>query len=97
MTRTVTWALLAAAVLSVVGTVAMARNATNLTRREIRSMPILERPSRPGHFYGNAVRRNHYRNSQGHAYSSPRNVWDGYSQQPQQNPWVESGETIVVE
>lgn len=29
-----------------------------LSRREIRSMPILERPSRPGHFYGNTVRRN---------------------------------------
>jgi hypothetical protein len=31
---------------------------TNLTRREIRQMPIMERPSRPGHFYGNTVRRN---------------------------------------
>ena len=27
-------------------------------RAEIRAMPILERPSRPGHFYGNTVRRN---------------------------------------
>ena len=27
-------------------------------RAAIRAMPILERPSRPGHFYGNAVRRN---------------------------------------
>ena len=27
-------------------------------RARIRAMPILERPSRPGHFYGNAVRRN---------------------------------------
>jgi hypothetical protein len=35
--------------------------ATNLTRREIRQMPITERPSRPGHFYGNAVRRNQSR------------------------------------
>ena len=26
-----------------------------------RSMPITARPSRPGHFYGNAVRRNHTR------------------------------------
>jgi hypothetical protein len=30
---------------------------TNLTRREIKQIPILERPSRPGHFYGNTVRR----------------------------------------
>jgi hypothetical protein len=37
--------------------------ATNLTRREIRQMPITERPSRPGHFYGNAVRRNQGRQS----------------------------------
>jgi hypothetical protein len=35
--------------------------ATNLSRREIRQMPITERPSRPGHFYGNAVRRNQTR------------------------------------
>ena len=27
-------------------------------RAAIRAMPILERPSRPGHFYGNTVRRN---------------------------------------
>lgn len=32
--------------------------ATELSRTEIRSMPITARPSRPGHFYGNAVRRN---------------------------------------
>jgi hypothetical protein len=35
--------------------------ATTLTRAEIRAMPILERPNRPGHFYGNAVRRRHGR------------------------------------
>jgi len=35
------------------------------TRREaIRQMPILQRPDRPGHFYGNAVRRR-YRRSMG--------------------------------
>ena len=28
-----------------------------MTRGEIKSLPILERPSRRGHFYGNAVRR----------------------------------------
>jgi hypothetical protein len=32
---------------------------TNMSRREIRQTPVLERPSRPGHFYGNTVRRNH--------------------------------------
>ena len=35
--------------------------AQNLTRAEIRSMPIEERPDRPIHFYGNAVRRRHHR------------------------------------
>lgn len=33
--------------------------AANLSRDQIRSMPILERPDRPIHFYGNAVRRRH--------------------------------------
>lgn len=28
-----------------------------VSREEIRQMPIVQRPSRPGHFYGNAVRR----------------------------------------
>lgn len=41
-----------------VPTMGWARNTMNLSRKEIRAMPILERPSRPGHFYGNAVRRN---------------------------------------
>lgn len=31
-----------------------------LTRQQIRSMHILDRPNRPGHFYGNAVRRRYY-------------------------------------
>ncbi|HYW79588.1 MAG TPA: hypothetical protein VE890_08425 [Thermoguttaceae bacterium] len=30
-------------------------------REAIRQMPILERPNRPGHFYGNTVRRLHAR------------------------------------
>ena len=30
---------------------------TGYTRQEIRSMPIVARPSRPGHFIGNTVRR----------------------------------------
>ncbi len=29
-------------------------------RREIRQTPLLERPNRPGHFYGNTVRNAHY-------------------------------------
>lgn len=31
--------------------------ATNLSRTEIRAMPIHDRPNRTGHFYGNTVRR----------------------------------------
>lgn len=30
---------------------------TGYTRQEIRSMPMISRPSRPGHFIGNTVRR----------------------------------------
>lgn len=30
-----------------------------LTRKEIRAMSIYDRPDRPGHFYGNTVRRVH--------------------------------------
>ncbi len=33
----------------------------SMSRAEIRSMPIDARPSRPGHFYGNTVRRRHSR------------------------------------
>ncbi|MDO4630466.1 MAG: hypothetical protein Q4C70_14905 [Planctomycetia bacterium] len=33
----------------------------SLTRQEIRNMPILERPNRPGHIYGNTVRRRYNR------------------------------------
>ena len=33
------------------------------TRQNIKSMPIVARPSRPGHFYGNTVRRVHQRRS----------------------------------
>jgi hypothetical protein len=32
-----------------------------LTRQQIRQMPLLMRPNRPGHFYGNTVRRIYYR------------------------------------
>jgi len=30
-------------------------------KQQIESTPILERPNRPFHFYGNAVRREYYR------------------------------------
>ncbi len=35
--------------------------ASGETRQNIRSVPIVARPSRPGHFYGNTVRRVHQR------------------------------------
>ena len=35
--------------------------AQSLTRSQIRSMPIEQRPNRPIHFYGNAVRRRYHR------------------------------------
>ena len=42
-------------------------------RREIESTPILERPYRPLHFYGNTVRRAYYRgSSQGRPSDSGR-------------------------
>ncbi len=40
--------------------------ARSMTREQIRSLPILERPNRFGHFYGNTVRRRYYRH---HGYS----------------------------
>jgi hypothetical protein len=40
-------------------------------RKEIKSMPIEVRPYRPLHFYGNAVRRNHYR---GNPLPAPRDL-----------------------
>ena len=43
-------------------------------RREIQATPILERPNRPFHFYGNAVRRQHYR---GTASPRPSDVING--------------------
>ena len=36
---------------------------TTMTRQEIRTLRITERPSRPGHFYGNTVRRLNERRS----------------------------------
>jgi hypothetical protein len=40
---------------------AQASTRTTLSRADIRSLPITVRPNRPGHFYGNAVRRNSHR------------------------------------
>ena len=34
---------------------------TDMSRTEIKAMPITERPNRAGHFYGNTVRRRHHR------------------------------------
>jgi len=38
-----------------------ARLSRGAYRQAIRRMPLLERPNRPGHFYGNAVRRSRAR------------------------------------
>lgn len=38
---------------------------TTLTRDQIKQMPILQRPNRLGHFYGNTVRRRYYRSHSG--------------------------------
>jgi hypothetical protein len=63
------FALLVAAALAAVLALAAAPRAAeppvfvaqNLSRTQIRSMPIEARPNRPIHFYGNAVRRRHHR------------------------------------
>lgn len=43
-------------------------------RQRLLSTPITERPYRPFHFYGNAVRRNHYR---GTVLPAPRDFFEG--------------------
>ena len=53
----VRYAILAAVLVVPFVALSNASAAASLSRREIRQMPILERPSRPGHFYGNSVRR----------------------------------------
>ncbi len=69
---------------------ALAANNGNLTRREIRAMPILERPSRPGHFYGNTVRRNYYRGASSQVQmGTPSPAWQGYVAPSRPNPWIE--------
>jgi hypothetical protein len=44
------------------------------TREQIEATPILQRPYRPLHFYGNTVRRRHYR---GQVMPAPRDVVGG--------------------
>ncbi len=70
MKRAMLFGLLAVTQLGLVAP-APAREAATVTRKDIRSMPILERPSRPGHFYGNSVRRNAVRKSS----FTPANIW----------------------
>jgi hypothetical protein len=45
--------------------------ATGEYRETIKSMPIEQRPYRPFHFYGNTIRRNHYR---GNPVVMPRDI-----------------------
>ena len=44
-------------------------------RQQIKSLPIEMRPNRPFHFYGNAIRREHYRSTSSaqHSYGVPTN------------------------
>lgn len=51
--------VLALGLFGIVGDVTPAPARTEMSREEIRSLPIDSRPSRVGHFYGNAVRRRH--------------------------------------
>lgn len=46
---------------SIPATTGFAVTEQNLSRREIRALPIHERPNRVGHFYGNTVRRRNAR------------------------------------
>lgn len=72
-------AFLFVVILGVAGSVASADEpgwqgnviARGAEREKIQSTPILERPYRPLHFYGNTVRRRHYR---GTAAPGPRDV-----------------------
>ncbi len=43
------------------GTTANSLQAEARRAAEIRNMPLLQRPNRPGHFIGNTIRRNHAR------------------------------------
>jgi hypothetical protein len=89
------WILAGLAVL-VVTSSALARN-PGYSRAEIRAMPITERPSRPGHFYGNAVRRNYYRQAETAQMRST--AWQGYRAPVQSNAWIQNqtSEYIISE
>jgi len=66
-----------------IGSLAAAQDYQYLTRQQIRAMPILERPSRPGHFYGNTVRRMNARKMQ----QAATNPWQmGSTYAPPQMP-----------
>ena len=73
--RALTAALIAATLLSFCSVAAaqepgwsMAVNPMGNEARQIRQQDILNRPYRPGHVYGNTVRRMHYR---GHPFPVP--------------------------
>jgi hypothetical protein len=55
--RNLLFALLIVEALFSVAVISPASARTNLSREEIKAMPITERPYRAGHFYGNTVRR----------------------------------------
>ncbi|MBC7354161.1 MAG: hypothetical protein H5U08_17535 [Thermogutta sp.] len=78
------WILIVAMVLACGWTVGLDRDASASSRREyreaIRSLPLLERPNRFGHFYGNTVRRIYYRR---HGYlPQPEMPLDNSSETP---------------
>jgi hypothetical protein len=88
--------ILAGLAMLVVSSSALARN-PGYSRAEIRSMPITERPSRPGHFYGNAVRRNYSRQAETSQMRS--SAWQGYRAPAQSNAWMQNqtSEYIISE
>jgi hypothetical protein len=88
------WILAGLAVL-VVTSSALARN-PGYSRAEIRSMPITERPSRPGHFYGNAVRRSYSRQVEAPQMRPPSASWQGYRAPVPQNSWIEGQTSSYV-
>ncbi len=51
----------AATVRTIVRPIAVSIQSRSAQRAAIRRMPLLMRPDRPGHFYGNSVRRIHRR------------------------------------
>ncbi len=74
-----------------VASFAVARNPPNLSREQIRSMHILDRPSRPGHFYGNAVRRRYQRGvERGAVPSNSAMIWQN------QGPGIHDGQSYPL-